>query len=645
MYRISFIILVGLIIVSDLNAQKSPDNISNGAIVEEQDSLSSEEIIFTPASASAYIIDLLDMESLWKPGKDNIRIPLNRLIEQYDEPYDSIENRLWGINYHPTSLRKVDTLRNDTLSVRWLNDSTFIIDTVVLGKEPLFVQKTVVKQITAPSVFIKNDSTHVGHASDTIKRAQKTIISKDDNVIEMIIDTALLKSKNVQLYQIKNNRIVPRIFPAGSKYTYHFLGDGSKIIISKPVQLIVADKNSPLHVVPNEKLPDSLSAAVQTLLSYTDRRDSILLYLNNIDGLRMPFWLTVGDDELQRYWISNQKNDSVSIWLGNPDKRNITLTLEDDIQVERIEKETVDDVPFVMATPRFKLAEIKQLKEIPIYWDYDFSCSLSLNENYLSNWVKGGDNSISSIVDIKGQAKYTKQEAQTEWTNNVRLKYGSIITDQYGLRKNTDILELDSKFNKTIRKKIDLSALFHMNNQIAKGYNYPTDSTKVLVSKFMNPGTFTIGIGFEYKPIKKSTINFSVLSYKNTFVLDTAAIDDHTIHGIDKDKRAKQEMGGQVLIKSELNLLDDMKLNNSIRLFSNYLDKPENIDVEWEMELQKQISMYFTIQLNIHIIYDDDILTPVLKNNKPVLLPDGTEKKTAQMQFKQFLGLTFLIKL
>jgi hypothetical protein len=182
-----------------------------------------------------------------------------------------------------------------------------------------------------------------------------------------------------------------------------------------------------------------------------------------------------------------------------------------------------------------------------------------------------------------------------------------------------------------------------MKNQIAKGYRYPNDS--VVVSKFLNPGTFTIGLGAEYKPFKKTSINFSLLSYKNTFVLDTAKI-NQTLHGIDSDKRANQEMGGQLLIKNEINILDDFNIKNSLRLFSNYIDRPQNVDVDWEINLEKQISLFFTVQLNIHMIYDDDIRFPKLdENDEPLLLPDGSEIKVPKLQLKQYLGLTFLVKL
>ena len=652
MYKTAFIIFTGWVIGFSLSAQEG-----TGASEGKTDSLPSSKIVFTPTSASAYIVDLLNRELLWKPGKDSIKFPLTRLIDQYREPYDSIENRLSKIPYHSVSFRKVDTLQNDTLSVRWLNDSTFIIDTVKLAREPVFLRQTVVKKIIDSLGFAKDsvhtpdtltDSTVIITDStvglrDSTFRIRDTIIDKKDIISEMMIDSALLESKNLQLFQMEGTGIVPGMFPAGSDKSYRFLADSSKIIISEPVQVIVADQNSPFNIVSNEKIPDSLHMAVQTLLSYTAKRDSVLVYLNNIEGQRTPFWLTVDEDELYRYWVKNQKNDSVTIWMGNPDKSNITLILEEDINVERIEKETVDDVPFTMAIPRVNLADVEPLEEIPVYWDYDFSSSFSLSQNFLSNWSKGGENSFSSLIDISGQAKYTNEELKREWTNSGRLKYGSIVTEEHGLRKNTDLLELNSQFNKELTKKIDFSALFYMKNQIAKGYRYPNDS--VPISKFLNPGTFTIGVGAEYKPFKKTSVNFSPLSYKNTFVFDTANI-DQTVHGIDNDKRANQEMGGQLLIKNDVNLFDDLNIKNSLRLFSNYLDKPQNVDIDWEINLEKQLSLFFTVTLNIHMIYDDDIRFPKLdENDEPVLLPDGSEKKVPKLQLKQYLGLTFLFKL
>ena len=63
------------------------------------------------------------------------------------------------------------------------------------------------------------------------------------------------------------------------------------------------------------------------------------------------------------------------------------------------------------------------------------------------------------------------------------------------------------------------------------------------------------------------------------------------------------------------------------------------------MILEKRINWFFTIRLNLHLIYDDDIHFPVYDaNDQPVLNPDGSEKGVAKAQFKEFLGLALSFK-
>ena len=112
--------------------------------------------------------------------------------------------------------------------------------------------------------------------------------------------------------------------------------------------------------------------------------------------------------------------------------------------------------------------------------------------------------------------------------------------------------------------------------------------------------------GAEFKPWENTTINVAPISYKNTFVLDTALI-DQTKHGISSSRRAKQELGLQVVFYNKFSAIEDLTMMNRIRLFSNYIYKPQNIDVDWEMLADWQLNWFFTIRLNLHLIYDDDV--------------------------------------
>jgi hypothetical protein len=355
-------------------------------------------------------------------------------------------------------------------------------------------------------------------------------------------------------------------------------------------------------------------------------------------GHLTPLWLTQGKEGASRFWVKNFSNDSITIWVGNPAPKEISLLLEEDVNIYRLRKEEVADLEEFVELPDRSLASVTMLNPEPIYWDRSISSVFSMNQTYLSNWSKGGESSFSTMIDVLGEATYNNKEARTQWISTMRINFGTLSTKENGFRKNNDLFEINSKFNGNAWGKIGMSASFYMKNQLAKGYNYPNDS--VVVSKFLNPATLTLGLGFEYKPFKNTTLNVAPLSYRNTFVLDTAHI-DQTKQGIDKGKKSKQELGTQLVLISKMAPFKDLSVENRLRLFSSYLNNPQNVDVDWEVIMDQKINWFFTIRLNLHLVYDDDIRFPVLDSEgDPIILPDGSEYKVAKAQFKEFIGLS-----
>lgn len=619
-----------------LNTETDTALLLKDTLLTAQDTVEADPIVLSPEQASAYIDSLLERDRLWSPSGDSMKQSLVRLNDHYIEPVDSVITRLLAFNFDSLSFSYTDIIETETVPLRWLNDSSFIVDTVRMDREPLVTGQTIIQHGIDSTLRSYTDSIPF------FRRMMDSMQHAPDTLTSVFIDTAYLASNQVQLHRLSGRKIIPPLLPPDSRLQFRFAPDSTGVILSDARRVRVAAEGSPFFIVPGEQLPDSLRAAIRTLHLYTTERDSILIFINDMHGVKTPFWLTAGDSDLYRFWIKNYKNDSITVWMGNPDKHEITLFLEEEVNIDRLEIEPPTKIPIATIKPPRKLAEVEPLKVIPVYWEYDFSSAFAFNQTYLANWSKGGENSVATMLDISGQAKYTDKEAKIEWTSNGRLKYGSIITEEYGLRTNTDQLEFNSKLNKVIRDKIDFSSVFYMKNQLARGYKYPNDST--VVSKFLNPGTFTLGVGFEYKPFKKTVINYSPLSYKNTFVLDTAMI-DQTAHGIAADKKVRQEMGGQLVVKNTVSIFDGLEMSNSLRLFSNYFNDPLNVDVDWEVNLEKRINWYFTVNLNLHLIYDDDIRFPVLdENDQPVKWPDGSIKKAPKAQFKEFVGLTFSFK-
>lgn len=611
--------------------------------IEKTDTIKSEPIVIDPASASEYIHSLIETEDLWRTSGDTMKLSLSRLVDHFIEPFDSVRSRLSEFPFEALELQLTAVSKSDTLPLLWIDKNTFIIDTALLDRDPFIRYQTIVLRTLEVDTSVFNLHDSIPDLTAMIDSLFHSSLRVKDTINEYFPDYKYLASQKIPVFRIADGNIDPPILPAQSRKTANFISDSASIIITETSEVFIAGSGTPFYIAPGERMPDSLSVAVETLLTYVSQRDSIQLFINDIRGNKTDFWLSSGKDDLIRYWVKNAENDSITIWLGNPQKFELSLILEDDVSVERLQKKVADDIPIVVAKPKRTLAKLKPLEEIPVYWSYNLLNSFSLNQTYLANWSKGGQSSLSGMLDVRGEATYANKKSKETWTNNARLRYGSIRTREQGLRTSTDIFEINSQYNRVILDRLDFSSVFYGKTQITKGFNYPNDS--VVISKFLNPGTFTIGAGVEYKPFKETLINFSVLSYKNTFVLDTTNI-LQTTHGIAAGKRSKQEMGGQLVIKNKTSILDGLNISNSIRLFSNYLEKPQNVDVDWEVSIDKQINWFFAIRLNLHLIYDDDIRFPVLDNEgNQVLLPDGTPKKVAKTQFNQFLGLTLSLKI
>ncbi|NHB67110.1 DUF3078 domain-containing protein [Perlabentimonas gracilis] len=652
-YLILLVIIFGFSFSLVGQAQSIPDSVnlsvdtvsvSRDSLVVTADSLAlavdtiPEPIVFSPESASEYLSNLLAKSNLWREGDDTMRLSVERLVHHFVEPFDSVSNRLKRFQYDSVKVSRGRVYKSDTLPLRWLGPTSFIVDTIGLDKDPFVKEITIVKRIKDTSSYPQADS--VAFMLSDIQ----SMLQPYDTIVRTYVDTSYLEAKRVRIHQLTDRGVVPSIIQPRSGKTYRFSPDSSTVILTEIIPVYKANEESPFNIVPSLGMPDSLRYAVEKLLAYTYQRDSFLLHINDLAGRKTSLWLSTGKDDLVRYWVRNSKNDSITIWIGNPSKSNISLILEEDVNVERLERKMIDDIPFTTTRAKRTLAALNPLKEIPIYWNSDFSSSFSLSQNFLSPyWARGGESSLNSMLDINGKTEYNNKEAKTRWTSTGRLRYGTTWTEEHGFRTNTDIVEINSQYNKVMRERLDFSSSIYGKTQVAKGFNYPNNED--IVSKFLNPGTFTIGVGFEYKPEKNTTVNISPLSYRNTFVLDTVTI-NQVNHGIDPDKRVRHEMGGQLVFRNKLNILKDMSINNAVRLFTNYLDKPKNVDVDWEFSLEKQISMYFKIRLNLHFIYDDDIHFTILdKAGEPILLPDGSEKKGPRAQFNQLLGLTLSLKI
>ncbi|MDX9727853.1 MAG: DUF3078 domain-containing protein [Bacteroidales bacterium] len=427
----------------------------------------------------------------------------------------------------------------------------------------------------------------------------------------------------------------------------HATNDTIVLVITDTLpEVSLARTDFPFRYLRNPYVSDSLEAAVSSLISYLEARDSSVIRLASENGRGSDVWLNSQSDNLVRFWLPDGEGDSVTVWIGSPLRNTLSLRAEEGVMFRKQiwHDKYVDTRVNVTTAQEENLRRVALSKIKPDLWKFKTDLSYLLSQGVISNWAKGGESNISSVLDVTSALNYNNKVTKVNSATSARFALGLQASGKYGgIRKNLDILEINSKINHKAFGKFDLSGIFQFKSQFLPGYTYPNDTTSVMVSKFFNPATFILGYGLEYKPNKNLSVSFSPLSYKGTIVTDTANI-NQTKYGIAADKMAKNELGAYLTVNSKLVLFEKINMTNRIQLFSNFLMKPQNVDVDWEMIATMPLNWFTDLRVNTHLIYDDNTLLPVFEKGEPVLGTDGKQKKAPMVQFKELLGVSFVFK-
>ena len=153
----------------------------------------------------------------------------------------------------------------------------------------------------------------------------------------------------------------------------------------------------------------------------------------------------------------------------------------------------------------------------------------------------------------------------------------------------------------------------------------------------MAPGYLNAGLGIDYKTEKLSVL-MAPVSGKFTFVMDDKLSDDGAF-GVEPGNKSRAELGATVKVEYKTPLVKNVDLETNLDLFSNYLEKPQNIDVDWKVLINMKINDWLSANLATRMIYDHDILIDIDDND------DGEpDRKGRRVQFMEMFGAGLSIK-
>lgn len=264
-------------------------------------------------------------------------------------------------------------------------------------------------------------------------------------------------------------------------------------------------------------------------------------------------------------------------------------------------------------------------------WKFNGVTTINFSQVSLTNWAAGGENSYAFNGLLNVSANYSKNK--NDWSNILDIGYGIQKQGDQDYKKTDDHIEFLSKYGRKISKSLFMSALLNFKTQFNEGMKYEED-TSYVISKAFAPAYLQLALGIEYKPNETFYAMISPVTGKLTMVLDDT-LSARGAFGVDPGNNTRMELGGSVAIGVKKEIMKNVTFNSTLGLFTNYIENPQNIDVDWKVMINMKINNYLSANLNTQLLYDDNIAS----------IDDETgESGGAKVQFKEIFGVGLTYK-
>ncbi|MGO3183939.1 MAG: DUF3078 domain-containing protein [Aequorivita sp.] len=282
-------------------------------------------------------------------------------------------------------------------------------------------------------------------------------------------------------------------------------------------------------------------------------------------------------------------------------------------------------IAVLLAAPLASIAQEETPTDtIPNGWTRSGNISLLFNQAAFNHeWTGGGSSNIAGNLGLTYDFNY-KQD-KISWNNRIIAEYGITKNkdDKYS-RKTNDRLELNSILGREINESNWYYSFFlNFKTQFAPGYEYNTDLNpnddgyRTEVTKFLSPAYLQFGPGMLWKKNDNLYVNISPATARLIFVnkdftnvgndpVAIAAFNEDPYFGVEANETMRFEFGASISAYAKLELMENVSMENILNLYSNYLEDPQNVDIDYTMNLLLKVNDYISANATFQAIYDDN---------------------------------------
>ena len=213
------------------------------------------------------------------------------------------------------------------------------------------------------------------------------------------------------------------------------------------------------------------------------------------------------------------------------------------------------------------------------------------------------------------------------WTNllSLQLAVQRIGSNDNSFEKNLDLLRYVTRIGKhTENERLDVAFDGDLRTSFLPTFegNLLRDNGAPLLSKFFAPVTIQAGLGIDYRANKHISLFFSPASLKWIYVGndEIAALD---VQGNRPGSRSRLDFGSNAkVIYKDVFFDERLAIISSLNLFSNYLENPQNIDINFNATIDLRITDGLSLNLTTETIYDDNINVIIRDDGDGMATPD-----------------------
>lgn len=233
-------------------------------------------------------------------------------------------------------------------------------------------------------------------------------------------------------------------------------------------------------------------------------------------------------------------------------------------------------------------------------WTKTGTVTFLLNQSSFDNWVAGGTSNISGTLGVNYDFNLVKGD--WTWDNKLIAAFGITKIKGEDTQKSDDRFEWNSLLGKKASGNWYYSAFLNFKTQFADDLDSDTEGP----TKLFSPAYLQFGPGMLWKKSDNLKVNIAPATSKLVIVDKDLTLPMDAYFGVEEGKSTRYELGASLSGYYKFNIMENVSMENILNLYSNYLEDPQNVDIDYTMNLVMTINKYLSANLAFQAIYDDN---------------------------------------